>query len=97
MMSCWKNIIKSGIISVIVLKRIWQWTTVQGNISKAKIKSSEVKINKNFHNDGIPKEGSYCISLSVLLIDSVFKICKNCYPQVFLKECKYIIKEKTMT
>ena len=26
----------------------------------------------------------------------VFKICKNCYPQVFLKECKYIIKEKTM-
>ena len=32
----------------------------------------------------------------MLLIDSVFKICKNCYPQVFLKECKYIIKEKTM-
>ena len=28
-----------------------------------------------------------------MLIDSVFRACKNCYPQVFL-ECKYVVKGK---
>ena len=43
-------------------------------------------------NDGIPKEGSHCICLSVILIDSA--LGKNYYVQVSLEECKYIIKEK---
>ena len=30
----------------------------------------------------------------MILIDSVFRTGKNCYPQVFLEECKYVIKEK---
>ena len=29
-----------------------------------------------------------------LLISNVFTIGKNYYPQVFLKKCKYVIKEK---
>ena len=33
----------------------------------------------------MPKEGSHCICLSVILIDSVFKIDKNYYPQVFFR------------
>ena len=28
------------------------------------------------------------------MIDSVFRIGKNCYPQVFLEECKCVFKEK---
>ena len=28
------------------------------------------------------------------MIDSVFRKGKNCYPQVFLEECKYVTKEK---
>ena len=32
--------------------------------------------------------------MSLLLIDSVYKMGKNYYPQVFLEECKYIVKEK---
>ena len=55
---------------------------------KAKVKSYNGKINKNFHNNKIPKEGSQFICLSVVLIDSVFRAVKNCYRQVFLKECK---------
>ena len=31
--------------------------------------------------------------LSVILIDSVFRTSKNYYPQVFLEEYKYIVKE----
>ena len=61
---------------------------------KTKIKSCNEKINTNFHNNEIPKEGSQCICLSVILIDSVYKKDKNCYPQVFLEECKYVVKEK---
>ena len=61
---------------------------------KAKIKSCNGKIDTNFHNNKIPKEGSQFICLSVNLIDSVFRTGKTYYPVVFLKECKYVIKEK---
>ena len=45
----------------------------------------------------MPKEGPHCICLSVVLIDTGFKMGKNYYPQVFLEECKYIAKEKEVT
>ena len=64
---------------------------------KAKIKSYEGKININFNNDTMPKESSPCICLSIVLIDSVFKMGKKYYPPVFLEECKYIVKEKRAT
>ena len=47
---------------------------------KTKRKSYKRKININFHNKKIPKEGSQCICLSVILIDSVFRSGKNYYP-----------------
>ena len=31
---------------------------------------------------------------NIVLIDSVFKMGKNCYLQVFFGESKYIVKEK---
>ena len=60
----------------------------------AKIKSYNGKINTNFHNNKIPREGSQFICLPVILIDSVFRTGKNCYPQLFLEECKFVAKEK---
>ena len=44
---------------------------------RTKIKSYNGKIDTNFHNNKIPKEGSQCICLSVILIDSIFKKDKN--------------------
>ena len=61
---------------------------------KAKMKSYNGKIDTNFHNNRIPKEGSQFIFLLVILIDYVFRTGKNYYPQVFLEECKYVVKEK---
>ena len=61
---------------------------------KYKIKSYNGKINTNFHNNKIPKEGSQFICLSVILIDSVFRTGKNYYPQVLSEKCKYAVKEK---
>ena len=59
---------------------------------KTKIKADEGKINTNFHNDKMLEKGSHCLSL--VLIDSVFKMGKNYYPQVSLEECKNTAKEK---
>ena len=60
---------------------------------KTKINSYEGKINPNFHNDKIPKEGSYFIYLSVILIDSGFRMGKSYYPPVFLEECKLFVNK----
>ena len=40
------------------------------------------------------RDGPQCICLLVILLDSIFRIGKNYYPQLFLGECKYTIKEK---
>ena len=52
------------------------------------------KSTQIFTINKIPKEDSQCICLSVILINSVFRTGNNYYPQVFLEECKYIVKEK---
>ena len=52
------------------------------------------KINKRFQNNKKTKEGSWCICLSVILIDSVYKKDEKLYPQLFLEECKYVVKKK---
>ena len=47
---------------------------------KAKIKSYDQKVNRNFHGNKLPRESSEFICLSVILIDSVFKSDNNYYP-----------------
>ena len=37
------------------------------------------------------------ICLSVILISFVFRTGKNYHPQVFLEECKYVVKEKKIS
>ena len=61
---------------------------------KIKIKPYNGKINTNFHNNKIPREGSQFICFSVILINSVLRASRNYYPQVFLEECKYAKEEK---
>ena len=62
----------------------------------AKIKSYNGKINTNFHNKKIPKEGLLFICFPVMLVNSIFRTSKNGHPQVSLEECKFIIEEKTI-
>ena len=45
---------------------------IENNL-KTEIKSCNEKINTNFYNNKIPKEGSQCTALLVMLIDSVYK------------------------
>ena len=39
----------------------------------------------HFHSNKIPKRGSHCFCLPVILIDSGFKICKYSSPQKTMK------------
>ena len=44
----------------------------------------------------IPKDNEFCGCLSEILLDSIFvNSDKECYPQIFLEEFKYVIKNKT--
>ena len=63
---------------------------------KTKVKPNERKIYTDLHGYKVVKQGSQCISLSVIFISSVFRSGKDYFPEVLLEECKYIVKEKTM-
>ena len=46
-----------------------------------------------FTTKKIPKLDSNYTCLAIINLDSALKIDENYYPQVFLKECKYIEKK----
>ena len=95
MKTCLKNIIKSGIKQAIILKNslIVNQFALKKYLKIKTQKSYEGITNTNFQEGGISKESSHCICLSVILIDSVLKMRRNCYLQVFLQYCNYIVKE----
>ena len=83
-------------VSKVIKSKFDSETVYKDKYLKTKIKSYEGKINTIFHDDKVPKEGSQYICFSVVLIDSVFRIGKSYYPQVFLEQCKCVFKEEKM-
>ena len=63
---------------------------------KIKIKFYNGTINKDFNDNEMPKDDSLCICFSIILTDSVFKMSKNYFPQVFLKEYNHSVKKRMM-
>ena len=53
-------------------------------------------IKTNFLGDEIQKENMHYTCIACITIDSVMKMEKNNYPQVYLEECKYKIKKIKM-
>ena len=60
---------------------------------KAKIREFDSEIKTNFLGNGLPKENVYYTCIAFITIDSVIRINKKNYPQVYLEECKYKIKK----
>ena len=56
-----------------------------GKCLKTKIKSYDDRLNVRFDNNGVPKEGSYRVSLSIKLKDSVCNLEKNCHRQKYVQ------------
>ena len=61
------------------------------------MKIYNAKVYKHFQHNKIWKDKEYCICLSIILLHSIFvNLNKQYYPQIFLEECKYAIKDKTI-
>ena len=60
---------------------------------KAKVREFYSDIKTNFLGNGLPKENMYYTCIACITIDSVLKMTKKNYPQVYLEECKYKIKK----
>ena len=56
---------------------------------KAKVREFDGKIKTNFLGDEVPKENMHYTCIACITIDSVMKMDKKNYPQVYLEECKY--------
>ena len=61
---------------------------------KTEVKTFIIMINTLFSGYEIPKERNHYISIAAICIDSVLKVDKKNYPQVYLEQCKYKIKRR---
>ena len=53
-----------------------------------KVREFDGVIKTNFLGDGLPKENMHYTCIACITIDSIMKINKKNYPQVYLEECK---------
>ena len=60
---------------------------------KAKVRKFDGDIKTDFLNNGLPKENTYYTCIAYITIDSVLRMNKKNYSQVYLEECKYKIKK----
>ena len=60
---------------------------------KAKVREFNGNIKTNFLGNNVPKEDTYYTCIACTTLDSVLKMGKKYYPQVYLEECKYKVKQ----
>ena len=64
---------------------------------KAKVSEFDGKIKTKFLGDEIPKENIHYTCIACITIDSIMKMDKKNYPQVYLEECEYKVKKIQMS
>ena len=60
---------------------------------KAKVREFDGVIKTNFLGGKVPKENEHYTCIACITIDSVMRMEKKNYLQVYLKECKYKINK----
>ena len=64
--------------------------------TKTKIKMYEHRVITNFQGKKVPKENASYKCLSLIMLDSIIRVNKKYNPQIFLQECKYVIRKNKM-
>ena len=64
---------------------------------KAKVREFNGVVKTNFLGDEILKENAHYACIACITIDSVMRMKKTNYPQIYLEECKYKIKTIKMS
>ena len=62
---------------------------------KVKVKEFDGVIKTNFLGNEVPKENMHYTCIACITIDSVMRMDKKNYQQVYLEECKYRVKKNT--
>ena len=60
---------------------------------KAKVREFNGNIKTNFLGNNVPNENTYYTCIACIALDSVLKMNKKNYPQVYLEECMYKVKQ----
>ena len=60
---------------------------------KTKVREFDDNIKTNFLGNDLPKDNIYYTCVACITVDSVIKMNKKIYLQVYLKECKYKAKK----
>ena len=60
---------------------------------KTKVKAFDGVIDTHISDNKIPKEGNHYICIAAMRIDSILKVNKKNYPQIYLRQCQYNIKK----
>ena len=63
---------------------------------KAKVREFNGVSNTNFSSDEVPKENKHYTCIACITIDSVMRMGKKNYHQIYSEECKYKIKMTKM-
>ena len=63
---------------------------------KTKVKMYDNRVNRHFQDKEAPKGDASYKCLSLIMLDSIVKVGKKYYPQVFLEECKYVKRKYKM-
>ena len=61
---------------------------------KTKVKTFNNMINTLFSGDEIPKERIHHVCIAAICIDSVLRVDKKNYSQVYLEQCKYKMRKR---
>ena len=65
--------------------------------SMPKVREFDGKIKTNYLGDEIPKENMHYTCIACITSDSVMRMDKKNYLQVYLEECKYKVKKMQMS
>ena len=60
---------------------------------QAKVREFNGNIKTNFLGNNLPNENTYYTCIACITVDSVLRVSKKNYPQVYLEECKYKVKK----
>ena len=63
---------------------------------KTKVKTFNSMINTMFSGYEIPKEKIHYVCIPAICIDSILRVDKKNFPQVYLEQCKYKIKKREL-
>ena len=76
--------------------KFYSQPTYDDNYIKTEVKTFSSMINTLFSDNEIPIEKNHYICIAAICIDSVLRVGKKNYLQIYLEQCKYKMKKRKL-